>query len=335
MRSERRRGMVSDTLVEEIRERADILEICGEAVRLKRTGRTWRGPCPLHGGEGPNFSVDPVRGIFKCFVCGEGGDVFSFVMKHAGLDFPAAIRHVAGKIGVEVPEDDAGREDPWALIREALAFAGEWFADQLLDQRTGATGREYLSGRGVPPESWSNFGIGLAPGGWRGLLDAARARGLSDESLLQAGLSATSERAPEPYDRFRDRLMFTIHDLRDRPVGFGGRSLMPDDGTPKYINSPESPIFHKGRTLFGLNRSRHAMRREGYSLIGEGFMDVVALHVHGFDTAVAPLGTALTSEQAHLIARYASKVYLLYDSDPAGLRATFRAGDALLAVGVH
>ncbi len=327
--------MVSDTLVEEIRERADILEICGESVRLKRTGRTWRGPCPLHGGEGPNFSVDPVRGIFKCFVCGEGGDVFAFVMKHAGLDFPAAIRHVAEKVGIEVPDADSVREDPWIHIREALAFAAEWFAGQLVDEKQGAVGREYLAARGVPREHWTAFGIGLAPDGWRGLLDAARSRGIPDENLLKAGLVATSERAAEPYDRFRDRLMFTIQDLRDRPIAFGGRALGSDEEAPKYINSPESPIFHKRSTLFGLNKSRHAMRREESALIGEGFMDVVSLHVHGFDTAVAPLGTALTTEQAELIGRYTKKVYLLYDSDSAGLRATFRAGDTFLAAGVH
>jgi len=327
--------MVSDTLVEEIRERADILEICGESVRLKRKGRTWRGPCPLHGGEGPNFSVDPVRGIFKCFVCGEGGDVFAFVMKRTGLDFPSAIRHVAEKVGIEVPDADAVREDPWIHLREALAFAAEWFASQLVDDEEGAVGRDYLAARGIPPEHWTAFGIGLAPDGWRGLVDAARARGIPDETLLEAGMAATSERAAEPYDRFRDRLMFTIQDMRDRPIAFGGRALGSDDETPKYINSPESPIFHKRSTLFGLNKSRHAMRREGFGLIGEGFMDVVSLHVHGFDTAVAPLGTALTTEQAELIGRYAKKVYLLYDSDSAGLRATFRAGDTFLAAGVH
>lgn len=327
--------MVSDSLVEEVRERADILELVGESVRLKRSGRTWRGPCPLHGGEGPNFSVDPARGIFKCFVCGEGGDVFAFVMKHAGMDFPTAVRHVAERAGVEIPEQGERREDPWTHLREALAFAAEWYAGRLRDETEGAAARAYLERRGVPPEHRESFGIGLAPGGWRGLADAARAHGISDDALLQSGLAATSEKAPEPYDRFRDRLMFTIHDLRDRPIGFGGRDLSGDERAPKYINSPESPIFHKGRTLFGLGRARHEMRRSGFGLVGEGFMDVVSLHVHGFRTAVAPLGTALTPEQATLLARYTKKAYLLYDSDVAGLRATFRAGDALLAAGVH
>lgn len=327
--------MVRDSTVEEVRERADILELIGESVRLKRSGRTWRGPCPLHGGEGPNFSVDPARGIFKCFVCGEGGDIFSFVMKHLGMDFPTAVRHVAEHAGVEIPEDDDRREDPWTHLREALAFAAEWYAGRLRDEEAGAAARAYLDRRGVAPEHWETFGIGVAPDGWRGLIEAARAHGITDETLMQAGLAATSEKAPEPYDRFRNRLIFTIHDLRDRPIGFGGRALGDDDHAPKYINSPESPIFHKGRHLFGLVRARHEMRRAGYGMIGEGFMDVVSLHVHGFKTAVAPLGTALTPEQAELLARYAKKAFLLYDNDAAGLRATFRAGDTLLAAGVH
>jgi DNA primase len=328
--------MVSDALVQEIRERAEILEVCGEFVQLKRSGKTYRGPCPLHGGEGPNFSVDPVRGIFKCFVCGEGGDVFSFLMKHLGLDFPSAVRQVASRVGIEVPEDSDRQEDPFAHLREVTAFAEEWFRSKLLDPTIGRLAREYLSGRGVDPESAEEYGLGFAPDGWRQLREAGLGRGISDEDLLEAGLLATSEKADEPYDRFRNRVMFSIRDLRDRPIAFGGRVLdTADEHAPKYINSPETPIFHKSRTLYGLNRARHAIRREEHSLVTEGFMDAVSLHIGGFPTAVAPLGTALTSEQADLLKRYASRVYLLYDSDSAGLRATFRAGDVLLAVGCH
>jgi len=328
--------MVSDALVQEIRERAEILEVCGEFVQLKRSGKTYRGPCPLHGGEGPNFSVDPVRGIFKCFVCGEGGDVFSFLMKHLGLDFPSAVRQVASRVGIEVPEDSDRQEDPYAHLREVTAFAEEWFRSKLLDPKIGRLAREYLSGRGVDPESAEEYGLGFAPDGWRQLREAGLGRGISDEDLLEAGLLATSERADEPYDRFRNRVMFSIRDLRDRPIAFGGRVLdTAEDHAPKYINSPETPIFHKSRTLYGLNRARHSIRREEHSLVTEGFMDALSLHIGGFPTAVAPLGTALTSEQADLLKRYASRVYLLYDSDSAGLRATFRAGDVLLAVGCH
>ena len=328
--------MVSDALVQEIRERAEILEVCGEFVQLKRSGKTYRGPCPLHGGEGPNFSVDPVRGIFKCFVCGEGGDVFSFLMKHLGLDFPSAVRQVASRVGIEVPEDSDRQEDPFAHLREVTAFAEEWFRSKLLDPTIGRLAREYLSGRGVDPESAEEYGLGFAPDGWRQLREAGLGRGISDEDLLEAGLLATSERADEPYDRFRNRVVFSIRDLRDRPIAFGGRVLdTADEHAPKYINSPETPIFHKSRTLYGLNRARHAIRREEHSLVTEGFMDALSLHIGGFPTAVAPLGTALTSEQADLLKRYASRVYLMYDSDSAGLRATFRAGDVLLAVGCH
>ena len=328
--------MVSDALVQEIRERADILEVCGEFVQLKRSGKTYRGPCPLHGGEGPNFSVDPTRGIFKCFVCGEGGDVFSFLMKHLGLDFPSAVRQVASRVGVEVPEDSDRMEDPFAYLREVTAFAEEWFRSQLMDADVGAPARKYLLGRGIDPGTAEEYGLGFAPDGWRELRAAALAMGIADDDLLEAGLLATSDRADEPYDRFRNRLMFSILDLRDRPIAFGGRVLRTvDERAPKYINSPETPIFHKSRTLYGLNRARHAIRREEHSLVTEGFMDVLSLHNGGFPTAVAPLGTALTSEQADLLKRYSSRVYLLYDSDSAGLKATFRAGDVLLSSGCH
>lgn len=328
--------MVKDALVEEIRERAEIVELLGEYVTLKRSGRTWRGPCPLHGGEGPNFSVDPARGLFKCFVCGEGGDVFAFFMKHLGLDFPSAVRHIATRIGIEVPEDREVREDPHGPLREAVGFAEEWFRERLLDESDGSSARQYLAERGFESEDLERFGLGWAPDRWRALREAALGTGIDEQILLESGLLATSERAEEPYDRFRGRIIFPIYDLRDRPIAFGGRTLtLGAEGIPKYINSPESPIFHKGRTLYGLGWARHEIRREEASLLCEGYMDVLALHRSGFRTAVAPLGTSLTREQAELLGRYGRRVFLLYDSDPAGLKATFRAGDELLAAGMH
>jgi DNA primase len=328
--------MVKDALVEEIRERVEIVELLGEYTSLKRSGRTWRGPCPLHGGEGPNFSVDPGRGLFKCFVCGEGGDVFGFFMKHLGLDFPSAVRNVAARIGIEVPEDREVREDPWGPLREVVAFAEEWFSGQLHDESAGRAARRYLVERGFAEEDIDRFGLGWAPDQWRALRDAATARGIDEAPLLETGLLATSERTEEPYDRFRGRLIFPIRDLRDRAIAFGGRILASEaEGIPKYINSPESPIFHKGRTLYGLGWARHEIRREDASLLCEGYMDVLALHRSGFVTAVAPLGTSLTYDQAELLRRYGRKVFLLYDSDTAGLKATFRAGDTLLSAGAH
>ncbi len=327
--------MVSDTLVEEIRSRADLVEICGEHTSLKRVGKSYRGPCPLHGGDGPNFSVDPARGIFKCFVCAEGGDVFSFVMKHLGMEFPEAVRHVGGKVGIAVPDREERREDPHAHLREVLAFAHEWFAERLRGEE-GAAARRHLSERGFGLEEAEVHGLGYAPDAWRAFRDAAAARGIDERHLLELGLLATSERADEPYDRFRNRLTFSIFDLRDRPIGFGGRWLGTEGReVPKYINSPDSPVFHKGETLYGLNWARHAIRREGHAAIMEGYTDVLALHVRELPIAIAGLGTAFTATQAETLARYTDRAYLLYDSDRPGLQATFRTADVLLAAGVH
>jgi DNA primase len=327
--------MVRDALVEEIRDRANLVDICGEFMPLKRVGKTFRGPCPLHGGDDPNFSIDPNRQIFKCFVCGEGGDVFSFLMKHLGHEFPEAVRWVGQRVGVQVEDRREREEDPYAPLRSAVAFAEEWFGEQLADEQVGADARAYLAERGLEPEAAREYALGFAPDGWRGLREAAHAHGIEDEVLLEAGLLSTSERADEPYDRFRDRLVFSIRDLRDRPVGFGGRDLSGEEDVPKYINSPDSPIFTKGRTLYALNWARHAIRKREHALVVEGYTDALSLHVRGLETAVAPLGTALTEEQAGTLVRYARKVFLLYDSDPAGLRATFKAGDRVLAAGGH
>ena len=326
--------MVSDALVEEIRARADILEIVSEHVHLRRSGRSFRGPCPLHGGDGPNFAVDPQRQIFKCFVCGEGGDVFGFLMKHLGFEFPEAVRLAGARVGIEVPDREEQREDPHAPLRGVLGFAAEWFQGRLREA-PGAGARAYLKGRGLSLEEALEFGVGYADDEWRALRTAAARHGIEEEALLRLGLLATSERADEPYDRFRGRLMFTIQDLRDRPIGFGGRILDSVSDAPKYINSPESPVFRKGEELYALNRARHAMRREGRAAIAEGFTDVIALHRAGLEFAVAGLGTSFTADQARRLARYAKRAYLLYDSDAAGLRATFRTGDILLAAGVH
>ncbi len=325
-----------DAVVEEIRSRADLVDICGEFMSLKRVGKTVRGPCPLHGGDDPNFSIDPERQIFKCFVCGEGGDVFSFVMKHLGHDFPDAVRWIGERVGVQVPERGEERgEDPHAPLREAAAFAAEWFADNLADPDVGGRARDYLEGRGIDPADREDHGLGYAPDSWRALREAAHDHGLEDDQLLGAGLLSTSERADEPYDRFRDRLTFAIRDLRGRAVGFGGRDLSGDDEAPKYINSPDSPIFTKGRTLYGLERARHAIRKHERALVVEGYMDAIALHDHGLQNTVAPLGTALTAEQAETLVRYARSVFLLYDSDEPGLRATFKAADRVLEAGGH
>jgi DNA primase len=339
---------IPDHLIEEVRRRADIVEIVAEHTRLKRSGRTFRGPCPLHGGQGPNFSVDPVRGAFKCFVCGEGGDVFSFPMKHLGMSFLDAVRTIAERVGVELPDPSQQRpaEDPNAPFYEANAFAAEWFRKQLWDERQGRTAREYLERRGITREAAERFGLGWAPESWAAFSDAARTHGIKPELLLALGLIKESSKGREPYDAFRARLIFPIEDIGGRVVAFGGR-LIADAGAgaatteggqrqaPKYLNSPETPIYHKGDLLYGLGWSRGAIRKAETALLVEGYMDYVALATHGVTNVVAALGTALTAQQAELMVRYAKRAVLLYDSDAAGLKATFRSGDELLRAGAE
>jgi DNA primase len=330
---------IPDHLVEEIRQRADLVEVVSEHTRLKRAGKTWRGPCPLHGGEGPNFSVDPAKGFYKCFVCGEAGTIYNFLMKQSGMSFPEAVRAVAARVGVEVPDEREQRrerdDDPNRVLYEVNGFAAKWFRDQLASD-AGKKARDYLANRGITPESIERFGLGWAPESFDAFGTAARKAGYHTADLLALGLVKEAKKTGrEPYDAFRGRVIFPIVDLGGRELGFGGRILEAVENTPKYLNSPESPIYHKGSTLYGLGWSRHAIRKEGVALVVEGYMDYVSLAAHGINHGVAPLGTAMTEEQAALIAQYAPRAILLYDSDKAGLKATFRNGDQLLRAGVE
>lgn len=331
--------MIPDDQVEEVRARADIVEIIGEVVPLKKAGREYRGNCPFHEEKTPSFYVNPGKGVYNCFGCGAKGDVFNFVRERLGMEFIEAVKYVAGRAGVEVREVKSGlaeEDDPRRPLYEANAFAQKWFRDQLLHPEAGAAAQAYLEERGIDGETAERFGLGYAPDEWRALREAAGQHGITPELLLEVGLLTTSENSPDPYDRFRGRLIFPIEAVGGRIVGFGGRVIGPGGpGQPKYLNSPETPIYHKGETLYGLHRARHAIRRDDLVLVVEGYMDVVALSSAGFENAVAPLGTAMTEEQARLIRRYSARALLLYDSDRAGLKATFRAGDALLAQGVH
>lgn len=331
---------IPDSLIDEVRSRADLVELVARHTPLKRSGRTFRGPCPLHGGEGPNFSVDPAKGFFKCFVCGEGGDVFSFPMKHLGMDFLEAVRYVAEEAGVHIPdpeEDRARAPDPNSHLYEANAFAAEWFRKRLWEDEGGSVARDYLERRGVSREAAERFGLGWAPEAWADLGDAARRQGISNDVLLSLGLVKESKKGGrEPYDAFRGRLVFPIEDVGGRVVAFGGRILgEAEEHVPKYLNSPETPLYHKGSVLYGLAWSRGSIRREEAALVVEGYMDYVSLASQGVENVVAPLGTAMTQEQAELLARYTPRVVLLYDSDTAGLKATFRSADELLRSGVE
>jgi DNA primase len=326
--------VIRDDVVERVREEADIVSIVGDYVKLKRVGNSFRGPCPFHGGKDNNFSVT-MKGGYKCFVCQESGDVFTFVQKHLGLDFVEAVKLVGARAGVEVPEvarrpdDERDRREP---LWEVNATAADFFRTQLWDSPSSKYVREYLESRGLSREDADRFGIGYAPRDLAAMRDAMRALGFDDARQLEAGLMVVREDRPEPRPRFRDRLMFPIHDTAGHMVGFGGRVL--GDGEPKYLNSAESEVFSKRKLLYGLNWAKQAVRKADRLIIVEGYFDVIRLMLAGVTEAVAPMGTALTEQQAALIRKYTKNVFLLYDSDQAGLKATFRSGDALLANGV-
>ena len=325
--------MIPDENVERVREGADIVSIIGEYVPLKRSGNSFRGPCPFHHGTHNNFSVSP-RGGYSCFVCGEKGDVFTFMQKHLGVDFVGAVKLVGEKSGIEVREVKGARadeRDPREPFWEINAAASEFFQAQLRESPDAKVARDYLERREMSPENWVRFGIGFAPRGDE-LRKHLTALGYDDRRQNAAGLLILPEDRREPRVRFRERLMFPIWDVAGHPVGFGGRVL--GKGEPKYLNSPESEIFTKRALLYGLHWAKNAIRKADRVFIVEGYFDVIRLMMSGIEEVVAPMGTAMTEAQALLVKKYTHTAYLLYDSDSAGLKATFRSGDVLLANGV-
>jgi DNA primase len=328
--------MIPERIVDEVRERADIVEVIGEHLSLKRAGKEFKALCPFHQERTPSFYVVPGKGFYKCFGCGESGDVFGFLMKQLGLSFQEAVEKLAAREGITIPSRDSRPEDDaLAPLREAVAFAAEFFQQQLRDPVAGERARRYLEDRGIGQEAAERFRLGYAPGEWRALREAALRHGLDDQVLLEAGLVKTSEKVEEPYDRLRDRLIFPTTDVRGRVIAFGGRVLGPEARGPKYLNSPDTPLYQKGRELYGLAWAKGAIRKEGAALVVEGYMDYVSLAARGIENVVATLGTAMTPEQARMLTRYAVQILMLYDSDAAGLRATFRSGDEILRAGGH
>ncbi len=325
--------MIPDEVVEQVREAADVVQIIGEYVKLKKTGADYRGPCPFHQGTHRNFSVSPRKGIFYCFVCHEGGDVFRFVQKRLGVEWPEAVRIVGQKAGIEVKEVDTRREGPDARepYWEINAAAAEYFRSMLWDDARGKHAREYLESRAIPRELAQEIGIGYAPPEIGLMRTYLSTLGFDDARMLDTGLLARREEGTEPRPRFRDRLMFPILDAMGRHVGFGGRVL--GIAEPKYLNSPDSPVFSKGKLLYALNWAKNEIRKEDRVLVVEGYFDVVRLIAAGVRTGVAPMGTALTDAQVTLIRKYTKNAVLLYDNDRGGLAATFRSGDELLRQG--
>lgn len=312
--------------LEEIRRRCDIGEIVGQYVSLRRVGRALVGRCPFHDDRTPSFSVSPEKQLFHCFGCKASGDVFGFVMRKEGLDFPEAVEALARRAGVRLPEDapspeEARRRGEREQDLQALAAAAAYYHRVLKEDPAAGAARRYLRERGVTDETRDRFGLGFAPAGGRALLGALRRQGVSAEALERSGLIAPGPDG-EPRDRFRGRLMFPIRDELGRVIGFGGRVL--GEGQPKYLNSPETPLFNKRLVWFGLDLARGAIRERGRALVMEGYMDVVTAHQHGFTHAVASLGTALSREQAWSLARHAKEAILAYDADEAGTLAALR-----------
>lgn len=323
---------IPDEVIEQVRDTADLLEIVQESVQLKRTGGDWRGPCPFHGGSNRNFAVIPRKNLYYCFVCHAAGDVFTWYRERFGLDYPSAVREVARRYGIVIPEPtERAGPDPREPLFQACEAAMQWYATRLRDAADAETARRYLQQRQIMLDAAGELGLGWAPRG-DDFIAAMHALGITDLALEDAGLTVRRDDGTVR-PRFRERLLFPIHDLRGRVVGFGGRLL--GTGEPKYLNSPETPIFRKGEQLYHMQVAKLAIRKAGFALVVEGYFDVIRLSLAGIDHVVAPLGTALTEVQAALLRRYTQDVVLCYDSDAAGLRATFRAADVLLAAGAR
>ena len=320
--------------LDELVARNPIEDVVGQYVSLKRSGGNLFGLCPFHGEKTASFSVAPDKGIYYCFGCHKGGGVINFQMEIEGLSYPDAVRALAKRAGLTVPEDEQyqsryrQQERLWALHKEAARF----FHAQLYAP-VGAQALDYARNRGMSKSILTTFGVGYAPNTWDAMVKAMRAKGYTDQELIDSGLVTVSKKNGNLFDRFRDRLMFPIIDVRGNVIGFGGRIIQNDPNAAKYLNSPETMIFNKRKNLFGLNLAKKT--KQTSMILVEGNIDVVALHQFGFDNAVASLGTSLTEEHAALLTRYTDQIILIYDGDEAGQRATRRAIPILEKAGLQ
>ena len=313
-----------DELVEEVRAKSDIVDVISGYVRIQKKGSSYFGLCPFHNEKSPSFSVSPTKQMYYCFGCGAGGNVFTFVMNYENYTFPEAIKQLAERAGVNLPEIEYSeeikqKENRRAKLLEVNKEAAKYFFYQLRSEK-GAIGYRYLSGRQLSDETIKQFGLGFANKTSDDLTRYLKSKGYSDDLIKEAGLASFDERFGM-HDKFWNRVMFPIQDINHRVIGFGGRVM--GEGEPKYLNSPETPVFDKSRNLYGLNFARTA--RKNNIILCEGYMDVIAMHQAGFQQAVASLGTAFTPGQANLLRRYTEEVLLAYDSDGAGTKAALRA----------
>lgn len=329
---ENRPVAIPQSFIQELLSRVDVVEVVGRYVQLKKGGANFMGLCPFHGEKSPSFTVSPSKQFFHCFGCGKNGNAIGFLMEHAGMTFIEAVKDLAQQTGMTVPEDDASPQDrakaaeqkqKQATLSDLLEKAGESYRQHL---KTAPQAVAYLKGRGLSGHIAKRFGLGYAPEGWRSL--ASVFPNYEDPLLVESGLVIVNEEDGKRYDRFRDRVMFPIRNIKGECIGFGGRVM--GDGTPKYLNSPETPVFHKGRELYGLYEARDSIHAESYVLVTEGYMDVVALAQWGFPNAVATLGTACTPDHVQKLFRFTDSVVFSFDGDNAGRRAARKALEGAL-----
>ena len=324
---------IPQSFIQELLSRVDVVEVVGRYVQLKKGGANFMGLCPFHGEKSPSFTVSPTKQFFHCFGCGKNGNAIGFLMDHAGMTFIEAVKDLAQQTGMTVPEDDLSPQDrakaaeqkqKQSSLTDMLEKAGEAYRQHLKNAPKAVA---YLKGRGLSGQIAKRFGLGYAPEGWRSL--ASVFPEYDDPLLSESGLVIVNEDDDKRYDRFRDRVMFPIRNIKGECIGFGGRVM--GDGTPKYLNSPETPVFHKGRELYGLFEARDSIHSAGYVLVTEGYMDVVALAQWGFPNAVATLGTACTPDHVQKLFRFTDSVVFSFDGDNAGRRAARKALDGALS----
>jgi DNA primase len=341
-------GLIPNDIINKVIECSDIVEIIGSYTALKKAGRNFKALCPFHHEKTPSFVVNPDKQIFHCFGCGVGGNVIGFLMRQEHLEFPEAVRMLANKAGISIPEDTTGGpSSPSRQLREEIfkinALAADFFHQTLLTNREAdaKAARDYLKGRGVNLETVKKFQLGFAPDEWDALLKYLRSKGVREEMMLSAGLIIAREGKSGFYDRFRNRIVFPIVDVQNRPVAFGARALpvrqagMADSDGAKYINSPETAVYTKGQHMFGLQLTKAAVGKSDRIIVTEGYMDMIMPYVHGVEHIAASLGTALTADQVRLIRRYTHNVVMLFDADAAGQSAIVRSLDLLIDEGMN
>lgn len=323
--------LISDDIVDRVRQATDIVSIVRETVQLKKAGAGMTGLCPFHREKTPSFHVNPEKQIFKCFGCGVGGDVFSFIMKVDGLGFGEALRLLAERANIQLPqhEYDPAEKGEKTRLYEINAWAAESFHRCLIERPMGKPALDYLLSRGLTMDTIKIFRIGYAPDMWDAIVKAGARKGYDEDLLARAGLLSTSEQSDRRYDRFRNRVMFPIFDAQERAIGFGARCL--DGSEPKYLNSPETPLFSKGRTLYAIDRARNALREDRKAIIVEGYMDAVMAHQHGIRCTLGVLGTALSRDHVKVLRRLVDEAVILFDADNAGQSAASRSIDAFAA----